>query len=204
MKKALTFFLTLSLLSACSKEHVEKVSSDGSLRNFEQQNISVSAPEKILDNKDNKKNEEEKFKTSFNSDEICSGSELASPIRKHEQLCKLMVCSDSSTLALDADVLLPEFLFEDFLFDTVSANNNVITQIALDCSAVVNKGAAPAFTFNVLSANQPSRVTRSMSKATVDAKFVGDGILSNLRISNKSQSDKAFGNVQFSRLARIR
>ena len=205
MRKIHSFFLTLFLLSACSQQHASVVSSKGILENSDRQISQLSSSnKKLLSNKKVKKSKLEIFKTRLAQIPNCNGSEFISPVKKHEQLCRLLICNDNSDLALDADVLLPELVFEDFIFKTVSTENGLIDKLTLDCSAVFDESALSVFIFNVQTGDQPTRVARSMSQAKLDTKYVGDGILSNLRINSLTQSNKVFGDVRFSRLARFR
>jgi hypothetical protein len=205
MRKIYSVFLALFLLSACSQQHASVVTSKDSMENLDRQNSQLSTSDKnLLNNKKVKKSKLEIFKTPLAQIPFCSGSETISPVKKHEQLCRLLICSNTSNLALDADVLLPELVFEDFIFKTVSTKNDLVDKLTLDCSAIFDESALSVFIFNVQTVNQPSRVTRSMSQSKFDTKYVGDGILSNLRIKSVSQSNKVFGDVRFSRLARIR
>jgi hypothetical protein len=205
MKKIFSFFLTLFLLSACSQQHASVAPSKTSLANLDPQNGQLtSSDNKLLSKKNVKKSKLEIFKTPLTQTPNCNGSEFISPVKKHEQLCRLLMCSDNSNLTLDADILLPELVFEDFIFKTVSTENDLIDKLTLDCSAVFDESALSAFVFNVQTDNQPTRVARSMSQAKFDTKYVGDGILSNLRIKSLIQSNKVFGDVRFSRLARFR
>ena len=205
MRKITSFFLALFLLSACSQQHASVDSSKEIFKNSDRQNSQLSnSNKKLLSSKKVKKSKLESFKTPLAQIPNCNGSEFISPVKKHEQLCRLLICNDNSNLALDADVLLPELVFEDFIFKTVSTENDLIDKLTLDCSAVFDATALSVFIFNIQTDNQPTRVARSISQAKFDTKYVGDGILSNLRIKSVSQSSKVFGDVRFSRLARIR
>ena len=205
MRKIYCFVLTLFLFSACSQQDTPEVAKNGASESFSVKNSkSVTSDEKLLENKKEKISERTNENVGLTSKPYCSSSGFTSPVRKHEQLCKLMICNDNSDFVLDADVLLPDLQFEDFIFKILSTQKYLVSKVTLDCSAVFNASISSNFVFSVKTEDQPARVTRSMSKARNAMKYVGDGVLSNLTINALHYPNTMIGDVQFSRLAKIR